>query len=188
MKITTVDIEDIGPIQDTVSMKYSSLQFVVKNASDQVVDVVKKMCAYVRGAHKYVIIDVKLHDLKCGQIPCMPNWHMDCVGRPDDPIRHEVHHLVLFGDCSLTEFIDGSLQLDNLPPDKVINWNKIIDDTYPKFSVKPSTIYTYGRHLHRGTPATKDGRRLLVRITETDKIRPTNEILNNPFRQYLQSK
>lgn len=170
-KINARPMKPIGPIEDTPLLKYASMQKAMAQSSWQVQNILSSMKYYVYGEHKYTIIDVKVHDLKKGEMPCMDNWHMDCVGRPDEPFKEEVHHLVIFGDCSRTVFIDGPI-LVNLPKDKVINWNKIVNEFHPKFEILPNTVYTYGRNLHKGMPATKDGRRLLIRITETDKIKP----------------
>lgn len=174
-QISEREFRDIGNIEYSPTIKYGSPEFVIKNSSDQVRSIIQEMLPNINNKHNNVIIDVKVHDLKLGEMPCMNNWHMDCVGRHDEEFKEECHHLIIFGDCSRTIFLCDSITLENVPNDKVINWNKVIDlHPYNIFQIKPNHIYTYGRNLHRGAPATKDGRRLLIRITETDKIKPQN--------------
>ncbi len=173
-KIIKTPIFTIGNIEHSPTIKYGSLDFVLQKSNKQVSKIIETMCSVIQNKHSYIIVDVKVHDLKEKELPCLDNWHIDCVGRHDEPQKEEVHHLVLFGDCSLTSFIDGPIEID-VPNDKVINWNKLLVDP-PTFQIESNTIYTYGRNLHKGMPATKNGRRLLIRITETDKINPRNII------------
>jgi hypothetical protein len=46
------------------------------------------------GKHKYVVVDVKVVDLKKGQYPCNPGWHTDCTLDPYHKTLPEIHHIL----------------------------------------------------------------------------------------------
>ena len=148
------------------SFKYASLSYILPRTTDYVRGIIE--ACPIEGNHKYTVVDVKVHELQPGIIPAFSNWHVDCIADPRDPAREEVHHLFVTEGCS-TEFLATDTPFDL--PEK---FSYSIFDGLSGVKIKPYHIYTYGRHLHRATPAEKACRRLLIRVSETDKMRPQN--------------
>ena len=79
--------------------------------------------APIRGL-KHISVDVKLHMLKDGWFPGIPGWHLDDFYRPNKaqpeiagiPNNLCYHHMVVFGDSSLTEVVAKPIELP-LPPE-----------------------------------------------------------------------
>ena len=124
-------------------------------------------------SYKYIICDVKIINLKEGQIPCLPYWHYDCVMDINNSAREELNYLWEFGAECYTEFINGPTEFDK-PARFQDEISKLAESK--GFLYKPEYIHEYGRVLHRPTKARKAGKRILVRKTHTDVIRPL------PFR------
>lgn len=154
------------------SYKFASLKFVRNNCNDYVNYVIDNMP--IVGDRRHILVDVKVHNLKKGQIPALPHWHIDCVNRPDNKAREEHNHIFLAGSC-MTQFIkdDIELEIDSDRP----NYDRILESVnfeLEKRFVIPYTVCSYGRALHRAKPAVKDETRILIRVTESDIIAPTN--------------
>ena len=49
-------------------------------------------------AHKYLTVDLKVHWLEEGEVPCIPDWHVDTKG------EESRYHLFVTGHHALTEF------------------------------------------------------------------------------------
>ena len=62
-----------------------------------------------------------------------------------------------------------------------------IAETYPdvkEVEVPSCQIVTYGRYdFHRGSVSLADGKRLLIRVTETDLVRPMNKIREKLYKE-----
>jgi hypothetical protein len=162
------------------SFKYSDINFVRKNTTDYVRHILDKV--NVQGKHKNVLVDIKVHTLKQGQIPALPIWHLDNTNHPDNPAREEVNHLFLMGDFCLTEFLKTEIEVDGIDFDskKRYNWDTMVPER--GVAIPANTIVTYGRHLHRAVPSLSDGIRLLIRVTETDTVRPINKNFEVTYR------
>lgn len=138
--------------------------------------------------HLFTLVDIKPMYLSLGQMPCMPNWHIDTVKDPRHPSKEELHHLIVFGSGCLTEFVcqDIEIPLSENPPKDIhqaVTKEKPVNKT-----IEPGKLVTYGRHgIHRGVPATKAGPRLLIRITETDVFSP-RPLVPVPMEQTLSIK
>jgi hypothetical protein len=124
--------------------------------------------SYLSWDYKYYLVDVKLHQLRVGQIPCIPGWHVD--GGPDIPSQYALCAL----GSSLTQF--------NLSPLSYFYKDmKTFCSQFKDVSVAPKDILTLksgdivlyeNLNVHRGMPATYDGPRLLIRVMGSDKIKP----------------
>jgi hypothetical protein len=133
-----------------------------------------KLC----GAHNFVLVDVKTQEISKGKIPCIPGWHTDTIINPFHDSRPEVHHIFVTGYASLTEFIDQPVTLEvcqNLEdPVMLANFRSQIDRIDPQVTkLNSCQLTTYGRFdFHRGSVGKYPERRLLIRVTESDVVRP----------------
>ena len=136
------------------------------------------------------IIDSRVHMLKRGWYPCIPGWHVDDFYRPTDGqpdlehIPHQSHYMMLLGDCSRTQFLDGPVRLhDPIPGEKLYDsYNRQINRLLARKdvgvkSVETGRIIRFGNgDLHRGVAATGDGWRFFIRATIGSTRKPENEI------------
>lgn len=155
------------------SYKFASLKFVRQNCNDYVNYVIDNMPLV--GDRRNILVDVKVHNLEKGQIPALPHWHIDCVNRPDNKAREEHNHLFLAGSC-MTQFLKKDLELDI--EDERPNYDRLLKNFESELEKRyaiPYTVCSYGRALHRARPAVKRETRLLIRVTESDIISPSNK-------------
>jgi len=177
------------------SYKFASLKYVRNNVRNDYVQYVLDSIP-IRGNHKSILVDIKTHHLKAGQIPALPHWHFDCVKNPlydscsanrDKMSRflsrsvEEVHHIFISSPYCRTEFLAESFETDLDPLDGPRFDDKIGDVKGAK--IEACRIYSYKRHLHRATPAEQDCTRLLVRVTESDIIKPHNRPFEPTYRR-----
>lgn len=144
----------------------------------------------IDSTYKYYSVDSRSHMLMEKMYPCIPGWHCDDFYRPNGsqpdlknipPMRH---HAVVLGDCSLTEFIETPLSLvepESLDPKKPIygQYHEIIEHIEDLFlkTVEAGQLVEFGPlDLHRGKPATKNGWRHFIRLTESNHWAPINEL------------
>lgn len=175
--IKSVDISDkidTKIIFPEESYKFASMKFVMANSNETVRSILSQIP--VAGNHKNVLVDVKVHDLEVGVTPALPHWHFDCVKDPRDESLEEVHHLFITEGCS-TEFLGEDTEFD-LP----YGFNHSIFNHLNGVKIKPYKVYTYGRHLHRATKAVKKCKRLLIRVTESNLIKPNNRKFEVTYR------
>lgn len=160
-----------------LGFKYAALERVRAQTSDYVRAVLDAVP--LAHEHRYVVVDVKVSQLRAGQPPCIPGWHCDVVLDPRHPSRPEVHHLFVSGQHGLTEFVAEPVELEVGPARSPQAFLRELGEQLagqpPALTALESCQLTrYGRwHLHRGALAAEAERRLLVRVTETDLIRPT---------------
>lgn len=130
--------------------------------------------------HKYVLIDLKVHNLKIGETPCLPGWHLDGSINPKRlPKQPEVMTLFVIGTTARTEFLAKQITLDIPDRYNFAMMSKfgaqLIPKTYPVFTIPSCTFVTYtDSYFHRGSAASISECRLLIRTTETDIIEPQN--------------
>jgi hypothetical protein len=171
----------ISQIEHVPCFKYADYDYVYDRCdNDYVRHVLDNIPIY--GEHKRVLIDVKVHDLKRGEVPCVPGWHLDGSINPQNlPKRPETFTLFVTGLCARTEFIDQSLKINVEDSWNFATMNRkcarMIPESVDVWTLPSCQFATYGDHyFHRGPVARRDERRLLVRTTETDIIRPKNSI------------
>ncbi len=150
-----------------VCFKYADIEHVLKNTTDYVREVIRS-CP-LRNDHKYVVVDVKVHELNTGEIPALSFWHMDCLNNPINPNPEEFHHIFVSGDECLTEFLAQEMEVDL--PEGAVNFNDVVGDASTA-KITGNTIYTYQRHVHRASQSQGQFRRLLVRVSESDIVKP----------------
>lgn len=141
------------------------------------------------------LIDSRVHMLMLGWYPCIPGWHLDDIprtradGQPDHehPAYESENIMAIVGDASRTEFIEGQLDLKDVPLYEGAvygRWNAEINkilargnNTIHVRPVVPSTIVHFGYGaFHRGVPATKNGWRFFIRANYNTARKPMNEI------------
>jgi hypothetical protein len=159
----------------SLNCKYASLKYVKTHANDYVRYVIDNI--QLVGGYKYTLVDVKFQHIEKNKCPCIYGWHCDSVIDPFHPSKPETHHLFVSGKHCLTKFIAEPIELVVEPENTLRNFQKQIEEKYPSVRIRevPSnTIVSYGRFdFHSGKYAEETEDRLLIRITETDLIRPT---------------
>jgi len=152
------------------------------------------------GDKKYIVVDTKIHMLLPGMCPSIPGWHTDGVPRGDslDPAgtgepRLEAqlnaesphYHLLVTDDHCPTRFINEPMQLSLKPTgsqlyeDMTNQVNAMISDLkdvgspVEVFDTPPNTVVEWDWwNIHTALTATRRGWRYLIRVTETDHIKP----------------
>ena len=170
----------------SLQFKYASFSYVYANTTSYVQQVLDAMP--LQHKHKRVVVDVKVTDIKPGSPPCLPGWHCDSVIDPYDTTLPEAHHIFVTGNASLTEFIGEPVSLHydpSLKHQKLLAFFRSQLNEFKNLKVwkVPSCrITTYGRFdFHRGSIGLFPEKRLLIRATETDLIKPRNTPYDNPF-------
>lgn len=163
---------------DTFSYKFSSLDFVRKSCNKYINNVLDQVP--IKGSRKRILVDIKVHYLKKGEIPALPNWHIDGTGFLLDDDETEINHLFISDDCSATEFLKDDVELE-LENNRMTDLDEYLDGI-ETVKIAPNTIYSYLRSPHRATPAVRDGKRMLIRVTETNTIQPRNQKIEVTYR------
>lgn len=158
------------------SLRGVSLEHARRRGTDYVRRVLD--AAPLLGDRRFVVVEVRVALLRRGETQGQATWHLDTVGDPLHDSRPERHHLFVTGTASLTEFLAEPVTLD-VPAGggayaRMAALDAQLRALAPPTVRAPSLMFIdYGRlHLHRATPALHDERRLLVRVTETDVLRP----------------
>ncbi len=134
--------------------------------------------APIAGDRRFVLVELRVADLAPGVAPGQATWHIDTVAEPWHDSAPERHHLFVGGTACLPEFLAEPVTLEVPTDGGAYARMQALDDQLlalaPATLVAPACRFmTYGRlHLHRARPALRAGRRLLLRVTETDVVRP----------------
>jgi hypothetical protein len=158
-------------IKDQRSFKYAALDFVMRNSTEPIRAILKQMP--IEGNHRYVVVDVKLHDIIEGQFPCLPGWHMDCTLNPWHDTKPDVHHIYVVGAGCRTRFLaeDFTMEFPTVIPAQVKTLMNSVE--HKSWKAEEAHVYRYDRFgLHAPSVAESTGKRMLIRVTETDLIRP----------------
>lgn len=167
-------------------LKYVGLRAALALLPVDVCKVIK--AAPIAGVHRWALVDVKADAFGAGDWPCIPGWHVD--GNPDPASIElpEVHHLIVFGDVSLTEFLGGpiSIYTDGSPSSTA----KAIRQAHgPVVAIPDGEFVSYGpQGIHRCARARSAGNRLLIRVTETNHVRPRSARPHPPRRAATQGE
>lgn len=171
----------VSALEDVRCFKYADFDYVYSSCENDYVRYVLDNIPVI-GKHKRVLIDVKVHNLKRGDVPCVPGWHLDGSINPKQlPKQPETLTLFVTGLCARTEFVDEPLtmevdeRLDFAVMQRVCAQQ--IPDDVDVWTIPSCQFATYDDHyFHRGSRAIRNERRLLIRTTETDIIAPQNRI------------
>jgi len=163
------------------AFKYADFFDTKKKASCYVRDILNQMEKHIENKHKYVLVDIKTSLLSAGNLPAYGFWHTDCTLNLKHESRPEHHVIFISGAGSQTEFVSSEMEIDFNDID-LKKWSPLYEEkvfaaianSKAKLEkINERQLYSYGRDLHRACPATFSGPRILVRMTETDLIRPT---------------
>ena len=168
--------------EQPVVCKYADLKCAIKASSGKVARLLESIP--IGGMHKHSLVDIKIAQMTAGQWPCVPGWHTDCTLNVNHHTKPDVHRIIVSGAGCRTRFIDEPISIEARedPYDYI---QEQIDKLMPKtIDLEENTVYRYERDgLHTCMPAMKDGPRILIRVTETDLVRPNNNFKpNNLFR------
>lgn len=149
--------------------KYLRLPQVRELKLPYVNSVIIKMLQLCSHNYKKYYVDVKVNNVEVGDNPANGLWHLDSSVVPDLPYEN---FLYLDGDCSLTDFDVTPRTIETHPNNSAVH--KAIASTTTNILKLPNrTIVQYdGTSPHRSTAAVKAGKRLLVRLLNTDKLLP----------------
>lgn len=179
----------MGPVADHVNIdavkgqdnfKYADFFDARKNSCSYVKSIIDSIEPHVRGNHKYVLLDIKVRNLSVGSLPAYGFWHTDCTLDIQHVTKPEHHVIFVSGAGSRTEFVDSEIDLDlsGIALDKWSHsyenriFSSIASSNGKTSKINECELYSYGRDLHRATPAMFAGPRILIRMTETDLVRP----------------
>ena len=167
----------------------------------------------IRGDKKHIIVDVKTHMLMPGMIPAIPGWHTDGVPRgadlnpasKGDPNIHaqetmcspRYHLLVTGGDCPTRFIRDRDIDIGIAKQQTTKLYADISE--YISQREKRGWFDTYDTpdsqvlewdwwELHTAQCAKAHGWRYLIRVTETDYIKPQIDlrlVLRNQQQVYI---
>lgn len=141
------------------------------------------------------VIDSRVHMLMPGWYPCIPGWHLDDIprtrpdGQPDHkhPAYTSSSIMMIAGDASVTEFIEGELGLSDIGITEGAvygRWNACINHmlAQPNCQIAVRQVPNYSLvkfgwgAFHRGVPATKFGWRFFIRANYNTARDVKNEI------------
>lgn len=140
-----IDQSVIDGLEELV-LKYSPIHKVL-GIHKEVDSLLKNMLKYTDKYMPYTYVDYKVRYHKVGETSCpVAGWHYDVVKDFDHPSPHEIH--VIWSSRDGTEFLnkDGAV-----------------------YSPPEQSIVVYGRELHRGSTITQEGKRLIIRVTQTNR-------------------
>lgn len=133
----------------------------------------------LNGPFKRILVDVKIHDLKIGECPCIPGWHLDGY-QTRGTHRSNEYLLVTYG-VNRTEYLEGNFRL-TVPKDATAQQHmksfqgQLLPLEGSARVLGDGELIGYNDQLfHRGPIAKEEGKRLLVRLCLTDFIPPENE-------------
>ena len=168
-------------LEDVRCFKYADFEYAYANCENDYVRYVLDQIP-IFGKHERVLVDIKVHDLEPGEIPCVPGWHLDGSINPKNlPKKPETLTLFVTGGTALTEFLAMPITLPVGDEWSFASMSRRcarqIPKSHPVWTIPGCTFGTYDDHyFHRGAIAMERKRRLLVRTTETDIITPQNKI------------
>ena len=153
---------------------------------------------------KYITVDTKVHMLMPGWIPSIPGWHTDGVPRGllNDPAGYGKpnlaaqltessprFHTYIFGAESLPSFITEQVELDF---DESANLYEQMNIQINKTSLKciehplDQWLSWDWWNIHTANPAINRGWRLLIRVTESDVVKPrTSNYIRTQNQVYI---
>lgn len=171
-------LKDLEGIQ---CFKYADCDFVYAQCENDYVKYVLSRIP-IFNKHKRVLVDIKVQDLVEGDYPCLPGWHLDgSSNKRNLEKKPETFTLFVTGSHACTEFVDEPIELDidaSWDFSEISkNCSKQIPESVNTWALPSCRFGTYDdSFFHRGPKSRGNERRLLIRTTETDILRPKNSI------------
>ena len=130
---------------------------------------------------KYLSFDIKIKEVKKGQIPAIEGWHRDSTNW-NDSNNLDKYYLLTSNENCLTEFLNEEVLLksEEMSINKQLQDfnNQINENKLSTIKVKPWVLYEYDSNcFHRATKALNDHLRLFVRINLSNHLKPSMRIL-----------
>lgn len=187
-KLFSFQEPDFSELQSQDNFKYAGLEYVLENSIPYVKELLLSIPA--KNTRKHQLVDVKVKQLEVGQYPCLSGWHTDGTLNILEESRPENHYIFISGAECFTRFLNTKMIIDfdydknsSIAP---MPYKKYLDKLITNEStieLEENTIYAYDRFsLHKPQPAKKDGFRFLLRLTESDIIKPINKRIRNDIR------
>ncbi|ANA86232.1 hypothetical protein SEA_LOZINAK_75 [Gordonia phage Lozinak] len=195
-------------IEGTPNLRRASLSDAILFGGPAVRDLLER--APIVGDREYVFVDTKVSMLMPGWYPAIPGWHTDGVprgdnGHPSDyghpslpkqlTQRSPRFHTIIAGNPCLTEFLKGDYELeiehdqDNVLYSEMTNKVEELAGrrTRTLMAPKPQVWASWDWwQIHRAGEANRRGWRLLIRITESDLVRPaTRDFIRTQNQVYV---
>jgi hypothetical protein len=117
------------------------------------------------------IFDVRIHNLKKGELPSIDAWHLDFLdfNKTETALNRRI--IGVIGDCSLTRFLKQPVVITAEDDIDFAAWSNEIDAQEPEvYQLSNLEMVEYtAQTFHRAAPATHDGWRILFRAVESMK-------------------
>ncbi|MDZ4632257.1 hypothetical protein ORN01_25205 [Bacillus cereus] len=186
-------------IKNTLGLHNASLEDALKYGGDLTRQAIGSMDLTM--TKKYITVDTKVHMLLPNMCPAIPGWHTDGVPRGTslDPtakaqpniqsqevLDGSIFHLLVTGESCLTQFIkERNFELE-VPSDPDTRLYKMVNEQVTE-KVKNGELTAYDMpsctpvmwdwwEMHTGVPAKKHEWRFLIRVTESDHIKPKTDL------------
>lgn len=144
------------------SCKNASFNWAVGFYDQNIGAALKHLRSLISKQYRSTLVDVKLHSLSSGDVPCLPGWHLD--GGP----AHSSEYALCVAGASHTQFLNKQISMLSNKNVKILchDLNRLIDNwKFDYFSVKDWQVFKYDNLTpHRGGVAIRDGKRLLLRV------------------------
>jgi hypothetical protein len=149
-----------------------------RNISPYCRNVIDIMYSYVNSHKRYIYVFIQVQDLEVGNNTSgTGHWHLD-----SDLNAGELYENYIFitGFHNTTEFFKTPIEIDSATSSS--HFNEQIEKQYYKERdsqlLEPTTIYKYnGSNVHRGRVVKVAERRMLIRMSNTDKRLTTYNML-----------
>ncbi|MDA2738417.1 hypothetical protein PDQ75_25010 [Bacillus cereus group sp. Bc015] len=186
-------------IKNTLGLHNASLEDALKYGGELTRQAIGSM--NLTFSKKYITVDTKIHMLLPNMCPAIPGWHTDGVprgveldptskGKPNiqsqETLDSPIFHLLVTGESCLTQFIKERDVILNVPkePDTIL-YKMVSQQVQEK--VKNGELTSYEApsctpvmwdwwELHTGVPAKKHEWRFLIRVTESDIVKPKTDL------------
>jgi len=186
-------------IKNTLGLHNASLEDALKYGGELTRQAIGSMNLTM--SRKYITVDTKIHMLVPNMCPAIGGWHNDGVPRGEqlDPnakskpniqsqeeLDSSIFHLLVTGDSCLTQFIkERDIELD-VPAVPDTSLYRMMNEQVTE-KVKNGELTSYEMpsctpvmwdwwELHTGVPAKKHEWRFLIRVTESDHIKPKTDL------------
>jgi len=141
-------------------------------------NVIDVMYSYVNSPKRYIYVFIQVQDLEVGKNTSgTGHWHLDSSLNPDCAYEN---YIFITGFHNATEFFKTPIEIETATSSA--HFNQQIEAQYDKERdsqlLEPATIYAYnGSNVHRGRTVKVAERRMLIRVSNTDKKLTTYNML-----------
>lgn len=176
IQIGMVKPPTLAQLDGQISMKYADFNKAVQVSNPYVAFILNRIT--IPKIYRRTLVDVKVSDLKVGELPCLPGWHLDCTMEPERDGLPETHFLLVSGAGCRTKFVNSPIKIP-IKNGRLFGVNEAVKNQKPDiWKIRENVVTRYNRYnLHAPSPAETEGRRLLIRVTCCDFITP------NPIRK-----